>query len=72
MATYEDLDKDSSLHEHLVNPVSDYSTEDLSYVTKFVILAVVVAACYAYVRAHSPRSTGRAGRHGAYEKGGLP
>ena len=49
----------------------DPSTEDLSLVTKFGILAVIVAACYAFVRSSAPRRTTMAGRHGAYEKGGL-
>ena len=49
----------------------DLSTEGLSLMTKLICLAFVVAVCYGYVRAHSPRRTVPAGRHGAYEKGGL-
>ena len=52
--------------------MADLSTEDLSLVTKFGILAVIVALCYAFVRSRTPRRTTMAGRHGAYEKGGLP
>lgn len=48
------------------------STEDLSLITKFGIFGIIVAACYAFVRSRSPRRTTLAGRHGAYEKGGLP
>jgi len=47
-------------------------TENLSWTTRFVILALIVAACFAFVRANTPRRTGPAGRHGAYEKGALP
>jgi hypothetical protein len=47
------------------------SSEDLSMMTKFIIFGLIIAACYGYVRAHSPRRT-PAGRHGAYEKGALP
>ena len=50
----------------------DLSTEGLTLITKLICLALIVAVCYGYVRAHSPRRTGPAGRHGAYEKGGLP
>jgi hypothetical protein len=64
VATYEALKDGGALGK-------DLSTEDLSLITKFGILAVVVAACYAFVRSRSPRRTALAGRHGAYEKGGL-
>ena len=55
--------------EHVVGGLSE---EGLSWFTKFIILAVIVGLCVGYVRMHSPRRTGHAGRHGAYEKGGLP
>lgn len=56
----------------LEEKTSNLSTEDLSLVIKFGILGVIVAVCYAFVRSRSPRRTPMAGRHGAYEKGGLP
>lgn len=68
---YEDLDG-TTIRDNKAATLQSLSTEDLSLVTKFIILAVVVAACYAFVRSHGPRRTGLAGRHGAYEKGGLP
>ena len=61
------LDQEKTLPE-----LGDPSAEGLSLITKFFVLALIVGVCYAYVRAHSPRRTGPAGRHGAYEKGGLP
>ncbi|KAK5164096.1 Peptidyl-prolyl cis-trans isomerase B [Saxophila tyrrhenica] len=47
------------------------SNEPLSWTLKLFILALIVGACFAYVRVHTPRRT-PAGRHGAYEKGALP
>ena len=55
-----------------ITTINALSTEDLSLVTKFAIFAVIVGACYAFVRSRTPRQTGFAGRHGAYEKGALP
>lgn len=51
--------------------ISSPATENLSWLTKFILLALIVGACYAFVKSYSPRRT-PAGRHGAYEKGGLP
>lgn len=46
--------------------------EDLSLFVKLCIAAVILALCYAFVRAYSPRSRSTvAGRHGAYEKTGI-
>ncbi len=50
----------------------ELSSADLSWTAKLIILALILAACFAYVRINSPRRTGRAGRHGAYEKSTLP
>lgn len=47
-------------------------TEDLGLFTKLAIFAVIVGLCVVYVKLHTPRRTGYAGRHGAYEKSGLP
>jgi hypothetical protein len=61
-----------SLEGGVGDKTGDVSTEDLSLVTKFGILAVIVALCYAFIRSRTPRRMTMAGRHGAYEKGGLP
>jgi hypothetical protein len=46
--------------------------EDLSLFVKLCIAAVILALCYAFVRAYSPRGRSTvAGRHGAYEKTGI-
>ena len=71
VATYEGLGG-STLQDHTVVSIKDLSTEDLSLLTKFIILGVVVAVCYAFVRSRTPTRTTFAGRHGAYEKGALP
>ena len=71
LATHEDLGE-ATFQEQKGASLSDLSTADLSLVTKFGIFAVIVAACYAFVRSRGPRRVGPAGRHGAYEKGGLP
>lgn len=63
-------EKTASLHEHSVTPAA-LGDEDLSFTTKLFVLALIVAACYAYVRMHSARRTGPAGRHGAYVKGAV-
>ena len=68
VATYEDL-KGAAVAP---GSSTELSTEDLSLLTKFGIFAVIVAACFAFVRSRSPRRTALAGRHGAYEKGSLP
>ena len=69
------LGKVSSDEAHFEAPVPTYSetasSQGLSLVTKLVLFAILVGVCFAYVKSHSPRSTQRAGRHGAYEKGGL-
>ena len=57
--------------EHYIPPTSS-EDQGLSVVTKVVLFAIIVGVCFAYVKAHSPRRTSQAGRHGAYEKGGLP
>ena len=49
----------------------ELSSQDLSLVTKLIIFAFIVGGCYAFVKARTPRRT-PAGRHGAYEKSGLP
>lgn len=43
----------------------------LGLTSKLFLGAVVVGACYAVVRAYAPRRRGFAGRHGAYQRGGL-
>ena len=53
-------------------PVESLSSEGLSVFTKLFLFAIIVGVCFAYVKAHSPGRTTHAGRHGAYEKGGLP
>lgn len=60
------------LGQKLMHSLEEPSTQDLSLMTKLVLGAIIVAVCYAFVKAYSPRRTGPAGRHGAYEKGGLP
>ena len=63
------------LHNHeeeTIAELGDPSTLGLSIFTKLGVLGIIVAACYAFVRSHSPGRTSPAGRHGAYEKGGLP
>lgn len=47
------------------------SADGLSLMAKLVGAAVIVGACVAFIRAFSPRRTGMAGRHGAYEKVGA-
>jgi len=61
----------SALHEHTV-AAPKLSDENLGWTAKLIILAVIVGVCFAYVKVHTPRRTGPAGRHGAYEKGALP
>lgn len=48
------------------------ASEDIGLFTKLIIFGVIVACCVGYVKLNSPRRTGFAGRHGAYEKSGLP
>jgi hypothetical protein len=60
-----------SVQNNVVDAVKP-STGDLSWTMKFFVLALIVAACFVYVKMHSPRRTGPSGRHGAYEKGMLP
>lgn len=48
------------------------ANEDLGLLTKLAIFGAIVGCCVLYVKLHSPRRTGYAGRHGAYEKSGLP
>lgn len=48
------------------------ASDDLSLFTKLAVFAVIVGVCVAYVKMHSPRRTGHAGRHGAYEKSSYP
>lgn len=45
--------------------VEELSTEGLSLMTKLIILGLILGACYAFIKANSPRRT-PAGRHGAY------
>lgn len=42
--------------------------EGLSPMMKFFLVACIILACYMFLRAHSARRGGKAGRHGAYEK----
>ena len=66
---------DEPLHNHQEETIAEFgelSTDNLGWLTKFGLLAVIVAVCIAYIRANTPRRTGPAGRHGAYEKGGSP
>lgn len=46
--------------------------EGIGWFTKLAIFAVIVGVCGVFVKSHAPRRTGYAGRHGAYEKSGLP
>jgi len=48
------------------------AADGLSLFAKLGFLALIVGVCAAYIKMHTPRRTGYAGRHGAYEKGGLP
>ena len=48
------------------------ASEDLGLFTKLIIFGLIIAMCVVYVKMHAPRRTGYAGRHGAYEKSGLP
>ena len=48
------------------------TSEDLGFLTKLMIFGVIVGLCVLFVKMNSPRRTGYAGRHGAYEKSGLP
>ena len=65
---------ESSLQDHageVIEELGDPSTEGLSLIMKLGLGGILVAACYAWVRAHSPRSSkSNSGRHGAYEKSG--
>lgn len=54
-----------------VKSVTAVPGEGLSIITKLALFGVIVGVCYAFVKAYSPRRS-YAGRHGAYEKGGLP
>lgn len=59
--------------QYVPPPVAeDPSSQGLSIFTKLVLFAIIVGVCLLYIKAHSPRRTAQAGRHGAYEKGGLP
>lgn len=64
-------DKEAPHQEHFESPILS-ENQGLSVVTKLVLFAIIVGVCFAYIKAHSPRRTAQAGRHGAYEKGGLP
>jgi hypothetical protein len=58
-------------HENTVTP-SSLADEGLTWTTKLFFLALIVAACYGYVKMHTARRTGPpAGRHGAYVKGAV-
>ncbi|KXS99987.1 hypothetical protein AC578_808 [Pseudocercospora eumusae] len=46
--------------------------EGLTLPVKLFLVGAIVAACWMFVKAHGARRTGPAGRHGAYEKSGLP
>ena len=64
------------LNDHESEVIAEFgepaSVEGLSLFMKLGLAGIILAACYAWVRAHNPRSSrASAGRHGAYEKGGL-
>jgi hypothetical protein len=67
----------SALHDHegeVAHETGKTSANDadLSLITKLAIAGVILAACYGFVRAYSPRKGNmQAGRHGAYEKAGI-
>ena len=48
------------------------ATGDLGLFTKLIIFGAIVGLCVLFVKLNAPRRTGYAGRHGAYEKSGLP
>lgn len=74
---------EESIGETLKTPLQDHASEviaefgehseqGLSLLMKLGLGGLVLAACYGFVRAHSPRTSRvPAGRHGAYEKGGM-
>lgn len=62
---------DSQLGKSFTGTLSAAS-EDIGFLTKLMIFGVIVGLCVLFVKMNSPRRTGYAGRHGAYEKGGLP
>lgn len=60
-------------HESEIAAELDQSAaaEGLSLLMKLGLGAVLIAGCYAWIRARSPRSSrSNSGRHGAYEKAG--
>ncbi|KAK5124020.1 Peptidyl-prolyl cis-trans isomerase B [Meristemomyces frigidus] len=65
----------SPLQDHaseVVAELADSSAQGLSLLMKLGLAGTILAACYGFVRAHSPRSSRvPAGRHGTYEKGGI-
>ncbi|KAK5109740.1 Peptidyl-prolyl cis-trans isomerase B [Meristemomyces frigidus] len=65
----------SSLQDHggeVAAEMMDKQTgEGLTWTAKFGFAGVLLALCYGWVRWHGTSSKMHAGRHGAYEKGGL-
>jgi hypothetical protein len=60
-------------HEgEILAELGDGSQDGLSLLWKFALGGAIIGSCFVWVRWNSPRK-GRAyaGRHGAYEKGGL-
>ena len=57
--------------DEVLAELGDGSVEGLSWLMKISLAGVVLALCYGWVRMHGRRSNMHAGRHGAYEKGGL-
>lgn len=64
----------SPLQDHeseIIAELGETSSQGLGLFVKLGLGALLVAACYAWFRAHSPRpSKSNSGRHGAYEKSG--
>jgi len=62
----------SPLNDHESEVIAEFgepSAEGLSLFMKLGLAGIILAACYAWIRVHSPRNSRvSAGRHGAYEK----
>lgn len=65
----------SALNDHASEVAAEFgdaSEQGLGLFTKLGLAGLVLALVYAFIRANSPRVTRMpAGRHGAYEKGGM-
>lgn len=59
------------LHQHqeeVVAELGDPASVGLGLMTKVLIFVAIIGVCFGFVKLNSPRRTGVAGRHGAYEK----